>query len=159
MPNPPSSEDTVLSAALAILQGIPWALDANGNSVLLTANVRRRMLPLASETMDALPCVVLAAGAAEDEGSFSFEDEKDVVYSCEVAIVAANNDDFATSEPLYLAWREQVKRAFGNATLTGAPTVWDTRLSLEPLFDRGLLNQQYAYQSITLRFTSHESRT
>jgi hypothetical protein len=159
MPNPTSNEDTVLGAALAVLQGLTWALDQNGNAVLLTANVRRRMLPLVSETLDAVPCVLLAAGAAEDEGGFSFEGEKDVVYAVEVAIVATNNDDFTTSEPLYIAWREQVKRAFGTATLAGAPTVWDTRLSLEPLFDRGLLNQQYAYQSITVRFTSHESRT
>ncbi len=159
MPTPVSYEDTILSAALAVLQGITFA--TSGTLSLPSANVKRRMLPHVDESLNdgELPCVILAAGGPESEEIISFEGHKSVVYAVEVAVVAAANRDYATNEAVYEKWREQIKRAFGRAKIDGAPSVYDVRINPGPLFDRSLLNQQYVYGSITLRISSCEPRS
>lgn len=154
---PTSYGDTIFTAALNVLQNIPWT--AQGMVTMPPGNVKRRMLPDVRAVLDGLPCVILAASSIpESEEIVSFEGHKNVVWAAEVAVVAGGNADYVTLDPLIRSWQEQIKRAFGDPRLDGAPSVWDTRISPGPLFDHSLLNQQYTFTSVTIRFSSCEPR-
>lgn len=158
MPTPTSYEDTILTAALAVLQNVDWAVQ--GSITMPAGNVKRRMLPQVDETLGdgQLPCVILSAGGPESETVADMEGHKNVRYKSQITIVAAGNRDYETYEPLMLAWRSQAKSAFGSPLISGAPSVWDVRISPGSIFDPSLLNQQYIYQSQVVEITSYESR-
>ena len=126
------------------------------------ADVKIRKLPKATESLDGLPCVVVAPGEdPELLTPHSFEDDAsyEVAYSVDVVCVADDDADFVTNIDRYFRWREQVRRAFQSPRLEDVPAVFDTRLKpLAPL-DRQLLNNNYAYTGITVRFHASEQRT
>ena len=142
-----------------ILNACQTTLQAVTFTGLSPDNIRIRMLPKVGETLDVVPCILIAPGDVERKSVQGFENKVNKVYPVEVAIVAAVNRDFSTKLPILLEWRQQSDRALAGPLLTGAPTVWDTRMDYKVLFDRSLLAKQYGYLSFTVRFTSCENRT
>ena len=148
--------DSILSAVTTTVQGL------NFSGAVATSNIKRRMLPKVSETLDSLPCILVAPGpGGEQVEDFSFEDgvAKHVVYQVEVVVVAASNHDYATNEATYEDWRQTVRRAFQSHSLAGVPTVFQISLRPSPPFDRRLLNEQYAYSGLVLLVHAAESRS
>ena len=122
-------------------------------------NVLIRMLPKAEEEVDPLPQVaIVPSEKPEIIADAGFENQVDVTYEVQVVIIAANNHDFATNLPTYLLWREQVRRAFQPQKLLGISTIWSVDLDMEPPLDREMLNKQYAYSGMGIKFVNREVR-
>lgn len=146
--------DVIQRSALAVARGVDF--DGIGST-----DIKLRHLPKASETLDTLPCLVLAfPDEPEEDKPLSFEAEvgREVIYPVDMVFIAAGNSDFEGQRARYTRWREQLRRAFQGPRLDGAATVFMTQIRPWVPLDRGLLNQQYAYSGITVRFHSAERR-
>jgi hypothetical protein len=123
--------------------------------------IKVRKLPKATESLDSLPCVIIApAEEPEEVEPLSAEDDAamEVVYSVDVVAIADDDADFSTNLDRYLRWREQVRLAFQPPRLAAVAAVFDTDiLPFSPL-DRQLLNANYAYTGHTIRFHAAEQR-
>jgi hypothetical protein len=127
-----------------------------------SVDVKIRKLPKATESLDSLPCVVVAPSEEpEVVEDLSFEDDAahEVIYSVDIVCIADDDADFVTNLDRYLRWREQVRRAFQPPLLAAVASVFTTEiLPFSPL-DRQLLNANYAYTGIAVRFHAVEPET
>ena len=141
--------DTILSSIVTVIQG----LDMDD---FPDAHVKRRMLPKASETLDKLPCVIVAPASQKGRRKPDGWGSNDRTYPVEIAVVTATNRDMLTKIPNVTQALQEIEAAFDVPTLAGAATVWNVEVDPGATFDRSTLSQNYAYSSILLLIHSHE---
>jgi hypothetical protein len=145
----------IQTALLNILQGATFP-------GLPSSSIKVRMLPKVGENLDTLPCILISPYGNIDWFPLSFEGDVNRTYYVEVSLVAANNFDFASNQEQYEGWLEQAGRLVTppnlDATTPSLPNVWRIEMVSNPTFDRGRLNQTYAYQSVLVKFDSQEPR-
>jgi hypothetical protein len=141
--------DTILSSIVTVIQGLTL-------TGIASANIKRRMLPKASETLDKLPAVLVAPASGKGRRRPHTWGAVNRVYPIEVAIVTPVNRDFATKIADVTQWLQTIEAAFDGPRISGAATVWDVDVDVGATFDRSTLNQQYAYSSLLLNVHSHE---
>jgi len=122
------------------------------------SNIKVRSLPKIGDR-DALPCILIAPYGKTRWEPVDFEGNLNRTYFVEVAVVAANNDDFATKQSLYQQWADDAEMLVSPEVLAAVPSVWRIEVLESPVFDRSKLSKLYAYQSIVLKFDSQEPRT
>ncbi len=143
---------------LTRIQSLIQGLDLSG---LSDANVKVRKLPKVGESIDTLPCVLVSPGdSPEDVERLSFEDDSGVSvrYPADIVIVAAGNRDFSSNLDLYAGWRQSIRRLFQDDALDGVDRVFRVDIEPKPLYDRGLLNQNYDYLGMSVWVTVAEQR-
>lgn len=145
----------------SILEGVRAAIAALDLSPLQAENVLVRALPRLGETVNTLPgAFICPAETGEDVEGFSFEDNQayDVTYSVEVVMVSAVNSDYSLTSKPTLGWREKVRRAFQDHTLSGVEGVYKILIRTAPPYNRRLLAEQYAYSGLILKISNVEQR-
>jgi hypothetical protein len=136
-------------------------LAAVGLSGIDSANIKARELPKRDETIDAVPCVVVApygfrVSPLGTEGSAGRN------YTREICLIDGSEGDFATDQAKRQTWHQQVVNGIERngsewrTTLPNAGTVWAIEIENAPTFDRSLLAKNYAYQSVIVTFRSSE---
>jgi len=145
---------SILEQAQAVVAGL-------GLEGITGSNVKLRMLPVAREVLDTVPCVIVCPSeGAEEVEPLSFEDDAafEVTYGVDVVQVEANNADFSTNLEDYLRAREQRRRAFHEQLLQNVDQVFRVRMRPWAPLDRSKLSQLYSYSGFTLLFSTVEPR-
>lgn len=146
--------DDIMTALVTTIQGLEL-------SPIQPERVYRRMLPRVAESLESLPCVLVAPGpGGEALEPLSFEDDLAyaVTYQAEIVVVAASNANLQVLEPTVEKWRQRLRRSLQNHTLNGVPEVYRIQIRPSPPFERRLLNSQYAYSGQVFLFTAAEQR-
>jgi hypothetical protein len=145
-----------------ILTAVKEQIDALGlTSDGTSLPVEIRKLPAVEESIQTLPCVLVAPGGSPEKiAQFSFEDDAgvSVAYPVDVAIVSAGNRDFVSDVDVLLAWRQQARRCFQSNSLPGVDRVFRILLNPDPAYDRGALNSNYDYSGFSLEVFVVEQR-
>lgn len=129
---------------------------------LLPQNIRVRELPKVGEVLDALPCLIIAPDRNIAWEPIGFEGAINRTYGVWLAVIAANNDDYATNQEKYQGWLEAAARTACPVNLQDTtpdvPSVWRIVVDTSATFDTAKLSELYAYQTVLLRFDSQETR-
>jgi hypothetical protein len=119
-----------------------------------------RDLPRVEEGLDTLPVFLITPHTKPFRWTrFGSEGQKKWTYPVEVTAVSASNFDFVDSEGSNLDWREAVANAFNSPTVAAVPSVRLVEIDGDPPLDRGKLNQQYRYSTLSILFHSIEGGT
>lgn len=141
---------SVYSTILSVVRNKIEAL----NLADLTVKVRR--VPLVSRK-DPLPLAVISP---EQETVEYEETEEEIIlkYPVRVTLFFPGNQLLEAELPQLLDFREAIRTALFKTTLTGASTVIDCTIELNPPFDQTLWAAEYDASSIRFIYTSQELR-
>lgn len=127
-------------------------LDALG----LGVSVEVRKLPGFDEELDTLPLLVIANSEKGETNEPAGFRTFSVSYFVDFVLVSAGNHERAAGLEALDRIRQQVRKAFDAPTLAGVPSVWGTRYSPTPPYDRAKYAINYDYSAVTIEFLSQE---
>ncbi len=81
-----------------------------------------------------------------------------VVYPVDITIAAGGNRDFASNLDTWLNWRQTIRGQFTGTVLPGVSQIYDTETDPEEAIDRDELQNNLDQSTLTVRFSSFESR-
>lgn len=144
--------NSILDSVVSQVNSLGLAIGAKN------ATVVKRKLPAYEESIDGpLPMIaVVPSEKPEYVKKLGFEDSKEVGYTVQVVIIAANNRDMATNLDAYLNWRKSIRDLFRSAPLSGVSQVWDMETLPDVPIDRAVVNQDYDYSSLSFLFRTAE---
>jgi hypothetical protein len=156
--SPPAS---VYWSCLRAVQAQIQALNLPG---LTTLSIVIKKLPL-DRNMGTAPGLALPAVLITPDretmdpqaGTNSFDD---VVYSVRVTMFDRDNQEPTVAANLdrYLAWRQQIARAFRNQTLAGVPEVYSASVEPAEVVNADAWARNLYASALLLRFVSREPR-
>lgn len=145
---------SILSSVATAIQGLGLT-DWNGKAVPVVVQKifsRRRKV-------DVTPSMFVSrAQRPERVQPLVFGDTVWVWYPVLISTVAAGNYDLVSQLDFYLSWRQQLRRAFQSATLSGVSAVWDTNMLPDSLLDEATINKSYDIELLTVEFRTSEQR-
>ena len=132
----------------------PWVEDGVCNNKPIP--VVRRMLPRRTEVLDPPTQITVSPPDAPDKTIYYGFGSVVYVYTIIITVVSPNNQDITTPITPYTQMRERIKDAFSSFQsypVLNVPGCFDMRVEMYTLFNRGMLAQNYNYQSIALQIT------
>ena len=140
---------------MSVYTDILSAVKANLTTALPAQNIRIRKKAVAVQD-DTFPLVLVVPVKDEyQDDTFSGY----VVLAYEVLVVCVNSGgDSLDTDFGILDTRQTVRQTLHQPTLSGADTVYDTQVDLQPVFDSSALSKTYNYSPLIFKFISREVR-
>lgn len=127
----------------------------NTGVMIPAANILLKILPRVTEVIDPLPQVVVTLPDAPDKIEYLSFNHRAYYYTILITVFTVNNQDLVTPlNPLTIC-RETIKNAFSSFTsypVLGVTGVFDVRVELLSVFNRGQLAQNLNYLQLGLEF-------
>lgn len=148
---------SILTAVQSVINGL-GLVDWNNNAVPVV--VRKK--PAFRQKVDSAnpPPVIYVSRARKPERIEPkvFGDTVWAVYPVLISTLASGNQDLNAHIDFYLAWRQQLRRAFQGPQLSGASAVWDTNMLPETLLDEAAISKNWDVELLTVEFRTSEQR-
>jgi hypothetical protein len=155
---------TILNGMVAYLKTLTWT-GSGAIGTIQPANIMVRALPVAEQGLEVLPAICVCPGETGqgekvDQLRMGSHGEVKVTYRIQLGIVINDNSGWDQNLPLYLTWREQLRKAFQDwqNVINGVPPVWQTWVLPREVIDRAKLNQNYGYIVVAVDVITNEPR-
>lgn len=119
------------------------------------ANIRQTILPRIETGIDPLPQVAVTLPDAPDKIEYMAFKKRAYYYTILITVITLNDQDITTPLDPLTVCRETIKNAFSDFTtypVLGVPGVFDMRVELLSVFNRGMLAQNFNYLQMGLEF-------